>query len=76
MGDKIIIDEVNSIELKLSDRLDGPGSDGLTGFGRVWYSLNRDHWRITHFRSEYKCRQIINDLKDVAAIIEAIKDYE
>ena len=35
MSETIIIDEVNSIEIQLSDRFDGPGSDGLTGYGRV-----------------------------------------
>ena len=64
------------IKVTITDELDGPGSGGLRGNGRIWYKVGSEPWKVSHFRSAYKCGEAIEQAANVEEAIEAIKDYE
>lgn len=65
-----------NIKVTLTDEFDGPGAGGLRGNSRVWYKVGNAPWRVSHFRSGYKCREAIEQAANIEKAVEAIKEYE
>lgn len=62
------------IEIEFTDKLNGPCSGGLRGSGKVWYKIPYK-WARSHFRSEHKCAEAIENASDYMEAIRAICEH-